>query len=71
MVINSAGSLRREYFISYMKLIMNTKQCSVNEAKKVTFERLFRNNSQSLGVFSYQQFLQAVEELIESHLETA
>lgn len=33
MTINHAGALKKEYFISYMKLIMNAFGCSVEEAK--------------------------------------
>lgn len=66
LIINSAGALRKEYFISYLKLIMNARQCSVDEAKNVTMKRLFQNNSQSLGMFSYRQFLLAYEELKET-----
>ncbi|MEK4282032.1 MULTISPECIES: hypothetical protein [unclassified Cytobacillus] len=32
MTINNAGALKNEYFIAYMKLIMNAFDCSVEKA---------------------------------------
>lgn len=61
MVINHAGALRTEYFIAYMKLIMNAFECSVEQARNITFERLFRSKEDYLGNESYIQFLKAYE----------
>ncbi|WP_077325025.1 hypothetical protein [Virgibacillus siamensis] len=63
MIINRGGDLHKEYFVSYMNLIMNAMECSVEKAKDVTFQRLFKNNPKKLGVTSYQEFLLAYEEL--------
>ena len=63
MVINRAGSLRKDYFISYMKLIMNAYNYQVEEAKELVFQRLFGMREDSLGLETYQQFLQAYREL--------
>ncbi|WP_324609843.1 hypothetical protein [Oceanobacillus damuensis] len=63
VVINHGGALRKEYFISYLTLVMNTMQCPVEQAKEVTFQRLFRNDTKTLGKESYRQFLLAYEEL--------
>lgn len=63
MVINRAGALSKEYFISYMKLIMNSKGYSTQQAKELTFQRIFTCDSERLGKSSYQQFLLAFEEL--------
>ncbi|OHR73754.1 hypothetical protein HMPREF3291_18345 [Bacillus sp. HMSC76G11] len=63
MVINHAGALRKEYFIAYMKLIMNAFECPIEHARDLTFERLFRLKEDYLGNASYQQFLQAYEEI--------
>lgn len=63
MIINRSGVLKKEYFVSYMNLIMNSMECSIEKAKDITFQRLFRNNPKKLGTTSYQEFLLAYEEL--------
>ncbi|MED3550317.1 hypothetical protein [Cytobacillus praedii] len=65
MTINHAGTLGKEYFISYIKLIMNACGCSVDEAKEQTFKRLFNFQEDSMGQATYQQFLKAYKELKE------
>ncbi|MGN7177440.1 hypothetical protein [Cytobacillus sp. SAFR-174] len=64
MTINHAGALKKEYFISYMKLIMNAFGCSVEEAKDTTFERLFRLRESEMGQETYIQFILAYQELL-------
>ncbi|MGV3263630.1 hypothetical protein [Cytobacillus oceanisediminis] len=64
MTINHAGSLKKEYFISYMKLIRNAFGCSVEEAKDKTFERLFRLQESEMGQETYTQFLLAYRDLL-------
>lgn len=63
MTINHAGTLGKEYFISYIKLIMNACGCSVDEAKEQTFKRLFNYQEDSMGKDTYKQFLNACKEL--------
>ncbi|WP_219621100.1 hypothetical protein [Bacillus sp. UMB0893] len=46
-----------------MKLIMNEFECSTEQARDVTFERLFQIKKDYLDHESYQQFLQAYEEI--------
>ncbi len=62
-MINHGGALRKEYFASYMNLIINAMECSVQKARDITFQRLFRNNTKALGETSYKEFLFAYEEL--------
>lgn len=64
MTINHAGALKKEYFISYMKLLMNAFGCSVEEAKDKTFERLFRLRESEMGQETYTQFLLAYRDLM-------
>lgn len=63
MLLNRGGALSADYFASYMKLIMNTRECSLNEAKDMTFQRLFRGQVDTLGAESYQKFIIAYESL--------
>lgn len=63
MVINHAGNLKKGYFISYMKLIMNTQQCSLEQAKKYMIENFFGPNTDSFGKQTYEKFMGAYQEL--------
>lgn len=38
MVINHAGNLKKDYFVSYIRLIMNAHQCNVENAKDYVFQ---------------------------------
>ncbi|WP_224768349.1 hypothetical protein [Metabacillus idriensis] len=55
--------MRKDYFIAYMKIIMNGFECSTEHASVVTFERLFRLKEDYLGNERYKQFIQAYEEI--------
>ncbi|WP_366249334.1 hypothetical protein [Terribacillus aidingensis] len=59
MIINKGGVLGEEYFISYLKLVKNSLNCSNEEAYNITFSRLFKNDSDSLGEKSYDTFQRA------------
>ena len=59
MLLNRGGALSADYFAAYMKLIMNTRDCSLNEAKEMSFQRLFRGKVDTLGKESYQNFILA------------
>ena len=63
MVINHGSILQKEYFVSYLKLIMNAKACDVDIAKVVAFQRLFKNNKEKLGKESFNQFMLAYKEI--------
>ncbi|NHM32022.1 hypothetical protein [Neobacillus terrae] len=63
MVINSGGNLSVEYFKAYFRLIMNSRQVSLEEAKDITFSRLFQNVEATLGQTSFQNFSAAYEQL--------
>jgi hypothetical protein len=59
VIINKGGALREEYFISYLQLVKNSLNCSNIEAYIITFSRLFKNDSDSLGEKSYDAFQRA------------
>ncbi|MED4850979.1 hypothetical protein P9386_03825 [Caldifermentibacillus hisashii] len=63
MIINNGGNLSKEYFIAYLSLIINSKQCTLEEAKQLTFERLFNMDEKALGKVTYSHFNSAFEEL--------
>lgn len=63
MVINRSGALSKEYFISYLELVMNSKGCTLQQAKDFVFKRIFNNDAKHLGQSSYQEFLLAYENI--------
>ncbi|UOY92388.1 hypothetical protein MUG87_18495 [Ectobacillus sp. JY-23] len=63
MTINHAGVLGKKYFLSYMKLVMQARQYSAEQARQYVFQNLFGMNCESLGPISYQSFLEAYKEL--------
>ena len=63
MVINSSGALSKEYFISYLELVMNAKGCTLQQAKDFVFNRIFNNDAKHLGHSSYQAFLLGYENI--------
>ncbi|KAB2457601.1 hypothetical protein F8160_19625 [Bacillus sp. CH126_4D] len=67
MIINHAGNLKKDYFLSYIRLIMNAHQCNVEDAKDYVFQSMFRLKKNSLGKKTYQSFLEAYQELKQSN----
>lgn len=61
MTVNNGGKLSKEYFISYLNLIMATKTCTLEEAREYTFEHFFKGNKDTFGEYSYYHFVQAAE----------
>lgn len=63
MRVHHSSTLTADYFISYAKLVMNSRQLSVEETKQFMEEFFFKGDLQSYGESTYQQFLQAMEQL--------
>lgn len=63
MVIKNSSRLSKEYFQSYFKLRMNTRGCSLDEARDQTYEELFSQREERFGKATYQHFLEAYEEM--------
>jgi hypothetical protein len=59
MAVNHGSALGKEYFISYLSLIMNAKGCSAEEAKDIGFNLFFNGNKDVYGKRTYQEFLAA------------
>ncbi|WP_347551112.1 hypothetical protein ABFG93_04845 [Pseudalkalibacillus hwajinpoensis] len=68
MVTKNAGKLSKKYFKSYIQLVMNSRGFSLEEAKAFTFKELFQGDEMTNGQASYQQFLEACEEMSEEAL---
>ncbi|SEP84822.1 hypothetical protein SAMN05216232_1072 [Virgibacillus subterraneus] len=63
MRIKHGGKLSKAYFKSYMKLIMNTRDCSLEESSSITLEGIFGEEKDGTDVEVYQNYLKAFEEL--------
>jgi hypothetical protein len=59
VIINKGGKLSPAYFLSYLELVMNARQCSRAEAYEIVFIQLFDQDKNKLGPDSYQAFEKA------------
>ncbi|MRG85763.1 hypothetical protein [Salinibacillus xinjiangensis] len=66
MKLNRSGKTSKEFFVSYLKLVMNTQKCSLEVAKEITFDRIFEGQPHCFGKEVYDNFLSAYEEMKES-----
>ncbi|KQL55141.1 hypothetical protein AN964_17580 [Heyndrickxia shackletonii] len=64
MTVNHAGVLSKDYFIAYLKLIMNARVCSLEMAKDITLELFFHSNLKEYGEETSKRFLEAYNELM-------
>jgi hypothetical protein len=68
MTVNHASTLKKEYFLSYINLIMISRNCSLEEAKEITMDLFFHNNIEQYGKATSKSFLEAYNELEMSFL---
>lgn len=64
MRIKHGGKLSKAYFKSYMKLIMNTRNCSLEKSREITLGLVFGEERDGKDDEVYQNFLKAYDELI-------
>lgn len=65
MIVNHGGNLSKEYFLAYIKLVMNSKECSIETAKNLTMDLFFKNDKNRFGKDTFQSFEDAFYELFE------
>jgi len=63
MTVNHAGTLKKEYFLSYLNLITISRNCTLDQAKEIALELFFHCNTDEYGFQTYQRFLDAYHEL--------
>ncbi|MBT2696659.1 hypothetical protein J7E79_04405 [Bacillus sp. ISL-40] len=63
MTVNHASTLKKEYFLSYINLVMISRNCSLQQAKELTIELFFKNNIEQYGKQTYERFLEAFKHL--------
>jgi hypothetical protein len=67
MTVNHGGSLGINYFLSYLNLILISRNCSLEQARVLTMELFFRNNIDQYGEETYMRFLDAYNQLVKRH----
>jgi hypothetical protein len=63
MTVNHGGTLGRNYFLSYMNLIVISRNCSLKQARDLAMQLFFKNNIDLYGKETYERFIEAYEEL--------
>lgn len=63
MCVHHSSTLTAEYFFSYAKFVMNSRQMSVEETEQFMKEFFFKGTPLSYGEATRQQFLQTISEL--------
>lgn len=64
LVVNHGGNLSKEYFLAYIKLVKNSRNCSIETAKDLTMKLFFKNDKNRFGKDTFQSFEDAFHELI-------
>lgn len=65
MTVNHASVLSKEYFISYLTLIMKSREFSLDQAKSFAIKFFFRGDSELYGFSTWSQFEMAIIEIAE------
>ncbi|ALC85583.1 MULTISPECIES: hypothetical protein [Bacillaceae] len=68
MTVNNGSNLSKEYFISYLKLVMEARSYSLEQAKTYMFNNFFKSSKEVYGKESYCNFLLAIEKLKEGRV---
>ncbi|MDI2585843.1 hypothetical protein OR571_01535 [Psychrobacillus sp. NEAU-3TGS] len=68
MTVNNSANLSKEYFISYLKLVMESRSYSLEQAQTYMFNNFFRKSNDIYGKDSYRNFLQSIEVLKEERV---
>lgn len=67
MTVNHAGALTVEYFVSYLKLIINSRSFSLEQAIGYAEKEFFNQNKKLYGEQTYITFIVAYEKLREEN----
>lgn len=63
MTVNHASVLTKNYFIAYLKLIMNSREYTLIQAKKFAFDFFFKGDMDRYGTSTCLQFEKAIKEI--------
>ncbi len=63
MTVNHASVLTQDYFIAYLKLIMNSREFTLKQAKEFAFDFFFKGDKNRYGNSTWLQFEKAIKEI--------
>ncbi len=63
MTVNHASILTQDYFIAYLKLIMNSREFTLKQAKEFAFDFFFKGDMNRYGNSTWLQFEKAIKEI--------
>ena len=63
MTVNHASVLTKDYFIAYLKLIMNSREYTLIQAKEFAFNFFFKGDMDRYGISTWLQFEKAIIEI--------
>ena len=63
MTVNHASVLTKDYFIAYLKLIRNSREYTLIEAKEFAFDFFFKGDNERYGLSTWSQFEEATREM--------
>lgn len=63
MTVNHASVLTKDYFIAYLKLIMNSRDYTLKQAKEFAFDFFFKGDMDRYGTSTCLQYEKAINEI--------
>jgi len=63
MTVNHASVLTQDYFIAYLKLIMNSREYTLIQAKEFAFEFFFKGDMDCYEKSTWLQFEKTIKEI--------
>lgn len=63
MTVNHASVLTKDYFIVYLKLIMNSRDYTLKQAKEFAFDFFFKGDMDRYGTSTCLQFEKAIKKI--------
>ncbi|KOP70220.1 hypothetical protein AMS59_20540 [Lysinibacillus sp. FJAT-14745] len=63
MTVNHASVLTKEYFISYLTLIMTSREYTLAQAKSFALDFFFKGDIERYGSSTWSQFEKAIKEI--------
>lgn len=63
MTVNHGGNLNEAYFISYLKLIMISRECDAACAESFAFETFFGSDPAKFGPQTFERFKRSLASL--------
>ncbi|SIT91830.1 hypothetical protein SAMN05428946_2744 [Edaphobacillus lindanitolerans] len=69
MPVNHGGALTKEFFLSYLRLLLTTRAGSIKEAEDLTIDIFFKGNLEMYGLETKLAFEQAMQEATKQDLK--